>query len=266
METKPVQDFERPAYPTRREVLAGAASFALLSLAGFNFAFAESEVGKISVAPIFNHGDGRGATGCVAVSPPVFLSEEEALQIVKEELAKHGVKLTAGPVLKDLKIAPRETQQIGDDEKTKKVVVDEENAAPLHVTGMDDKKSIAVEFVGYDNYRKLGGVSPYEITKVDREGHLTGSSGCSVSVYNFKEAAEYVAAEAKKQGKDRVFLGVFYDPLPIPPKPQPHKKDETVDRKAEREKREKQLKEQSEKDLRQQAKDFAAWLKEQKAI
>ena len=40
------------------------------------------------VAPIFQHGEGRGATGCIVMSPPVFLSEEEALLVVREELGK----------------------------------------------------------------------------------------------------------------------------------------------------------------------------------
>ena len=31
--------------------------------------------------------------------------------------------------------------------------------------------------------------------------------------YDFKEVAEYVAAQVKKQGKGRVFFGVFYDPV-----------------------------------------------------
>ena len=45
------------------------------------------------VAPLFERGDGRGAAGCVVVAPPVFMSEEEALTIVGEELAKYGVRL-----------------------------------------------------------------------------------------------------------------------------------------------------------------------------
>ena len=45
------------------------------------------------VAPIFQHGEGRGATGCIVMSPPVFLSEEEALQVIREEMAAKGVQL-----------------------------------------------------------------------------------------------------------------------------------------------------------------------------
>ena len=37
--------------------------------------------------------DGRGAFGCVAVDPPAFLSENEALNLIEQEFAKAGVKL-----------------------------------------------------------------------------------------------------------------------------------------------------------------------------
>ena len=99
MEPKPVRHSEQPAFPTRREVLAGAATFAVVNLTGCSFVFAEPEAAKTTVAPIFEHGDGRGATGCVVVSPPVFLSEEEGMQILREELAKHGVHLKTGGTL-----------------------------------------------------------------------------------------------------------------------------------------------------------------------
>jgi hypothetical protein len=271
MEVKPVQHVEQPGYPTRRELLAGAMSFALLSLTKCSFVFAESEEGKIKVAPIFKHGEGRGATGCVVVSPPAFLSEEEALQIVKEELAKHGVKLAAGPVLKDLTIAPRHIQQVEQDKKTRKIVLDEAHAAPLHVTGMDEKKSIAIEFVCRSNYKKLGGVDPdNHISVVDRDGHDSGMTVLStVKSYDFKDAAEYVAGQVKKQGKHQVFFGVFYNSWPEMPRPDRSKNGEETDWKAELEaweKRNSEGKKESEKLLRQQAQDFVAWLKEQKAI
>jgi hypothetical protein len=265
MEVKPVKHVEQPAYPTRREVLAGTVSFALLCLTKCSFVFAESEEGKIKVAPIFKHGEGRGATGCVVVSPPAFLSEEEALQIVEEELAKHGVKLAAGPVLKDLTIAPRHIQQVEDDEKSQTIVPDEKDAAPLRVTGMDEKKSIAVKFISWYNYEKLGGIDSNSITIVRRDGYL-GFRSCTVRRYDFKDTAEYVAGQMKKQGKDEVYFGVFYDPMPRLPSPPPRKKDEKIDWKTEREKRKKEMKKESEKLLRQQAQDFVAWLKEQKAI
>jgi len=48
------------------------------------------------VAPILQKAmdeDGRGAFGCVAVDPPVILSENEALNLIEQEFAKAGVKL-----------------------------------------------------------------------------------------------------------------------------------------------------------------------------
>ncbi len=42
-------------------------------------------------APIFMHGDGRGAAGCVVIAPPVFISEDEARTIIKEQFEKFGI-------------------------------------------------------------------------------------------------------------------------------------------------------------------------------
>jgi hypothetical protein len=44
------------------------------------------------VAPIFEHGNGRGSFGCVSVAPPSFLSEEEAFQAIQEEAKLYGIE------------------------------------------------------------------------------------------------------------------------------------------------------------------------------
>ena len=46
------------------------------------------------VAPVFEHGDGRGVTGSILTTPPVFLTEEEGLQVLRDELAEVGVELS----------------------------------------------------------------------------------------------------------------------------------------------------------------------------
>jgi hypothetical protein len=43
------------------------------------------------VAPLFQHGDGRGSFGCRAVNPPVFLSESEARQVIMDEAKRAGI-------------------------------------------------------------------------------------------------------------------------------------------------------------------------------
>ena len=272
MDPKPIEHSRPPAYPTRREVLGGAASLVLIKLTGASAFAAEAEVGGVNVAPIFAHGEGRGVTGCVVVSPPAFLSEEEALQVVREELAKHGVRLASGPVLKDLPIAPRHKRQIREDEKSEKTVQDESGAAPIRITGMDETRSIAIEFICLENYKKLGGVDSHSAEIVDRDGHKRGFRLSSVQEYDFQDAAQYVATEIRRKAQQRLYVGVFYDPMSrtlrlrkvrkssedpaqTPADPQSARKQARDDAAAE-----------SRKLLRQQAQDFVVWLKEQKAI
>jgi hypothetical protein len=252
MEPKPVERNEQPAYPTRREVIAGAATFALANLAGCSFVFAEPEKGQITVAPIFEHGKGRGVTGCVAVSPPSFLSEEEGMQILREELAKHGIKLKAGGTLEGVRVPQRTTirewvdKGNGQRESKESVAEVSTRTKPLKLDGMDSENRIAVEFVSEHDY-------------FDRGGAFSAST---VQRYDFKDVAEYLAAQVKKQGKDRVFFGVFYDPSPNSSDDEPSEGNKRADRDTAGEK----PTEKGKKLLRKQAQDFVAWLKEQKAI
>jgi hypothetical protein len=255
MEAKPVRDCGRPAYPTRREVLAGAASFALFSLTGCGVSSWKPEKGKIVVAPIFEHGEGRGAEGCVVISPPVFLSEEEAMQVVREELAKQGIQLKAGGTVEAVRIPSRtltfETvKKDGKEEYEKRTVVVPGQATPLKLDGFDSAKAIQVVFISEKDVDDLGG--PFSIGTVD--------------CYDLKEDAKYVAEHMAKLDNGRVFFGVFYDPLCEASKGKPTKADERLDWKSEWEERKKRSKEESLKQLRRQAQDFVGWLKEQKAI
>ena len=122
MKSKPVRKYAGPKYPTRTEVaarpgllqrhqppawrnlpeLTGAVGlFLLADTARLAAADNPAKDGKTKspsqavavVAPIFQHGEGRGATGCIVMSPPVFLSEEEALQVIRQEMAAKGVQL-----------------------------------------------------------------------------------------------------------------------------------------------------------------------------
>ena len=70
------------------------------------------------VAPVFLHGEGRGATGCIVVSPPAFLSEEEALQVIREQLNAAGVELTQFNVeFKAVEIPQRSTKWPGQSDR-----------------------------------------------------------------------------------------------------------------------------------------------------
>lgn len=57
------------------------------------------------VAPIFEHGSGRGSFGCDSVAPPSFISEEEAFQVVEEEAKNYGISFEKpGKELKNIKL------------------------------------------------------------------------------------------------------------------------------------------------------------------
>ncbi len=122
MKSKPVRKYASPKYPTRPEVaaqpdllrrhlppawrkwpeLTGAVGLFLLAdparLSAAEGSTKDSQASAQSkavaiVAPVFQHGEGRGATGCIVMAPPVFLSEEEALQVIRKEMAANGVQL-----------------------------------------------------------------------------------------------------------------------------------------------------------------------------
>ena len=257
METKPVRDVREPAYPTRREVLAGAASFVLLTVFGGECASAAGKKKGTIVAPIFEHGEGRGATGCIVISPPVFLSEEEGMQIIGEELAKHGIRLKGGSTLKEVRIPPRivdyKIVKKGDGRSDFKESVVEVpgQAKPLELDGMDPDKKIAVEFVSEKDYFVLGGPA----------------SGSSVQGYRFVDVAKLVAEAVEKQSKDRLFFGVFYDPVTsVSRRFVPSKHGEDFDWRTELNERIARGREDSRKLLCKQAEDFVGWLKKQKVI
>lgn len=185
MEPKPVQQSRSPAYPTRREVLAGAATFALAHVAGNWRLWAATEAGVTIVAPIFEHGKGRGLTGCIVVSPPVFLSEEEAMQIVREELGKHGIQLKEAPPFRDVLIPRRIKERDavikadGKVERIEKTIEDPRNAKPLKPDGIDPNKRIAVSYLSEQagdpfGQRRIPARSPNTTSRTPRHSWQTG--------------------------------------------------------------------------------------------
>jgi hypothetical protein len=279
MDAKPAKDTREPAYPTRREVLAGAASFVLVSLSGGSAALAVDKEAGVSVAPIFEHGTGRGATGCVVLVPPAFLSEEEGMQVIREVLAKHGVTLKSSAVLQGVVVPQRFLKgwaegRFGQDD-AKQVLESRKRAKPLGLDGIDPEKKVAVVFVSKQSYYERGGVqesySSRALEDSDRDAddlagltqwyHSSTSQG-----YNFKEAAEFVAAQVKKQGEESVCLGLFYDPMWEPRPATDEKGNGVQELRRALEQTAESRKDDSKKLLGQQTQDFVGWLKKQKVI
>lgn len=74
----------------------------------------ESNKESFTIAPIFIHGDGRGAFGCIMINAPRYISEKDALELIYNEFKNHGIKLEykkekvskqglyAGPIVSNL--------------------------------------------------------------------------------------------------------------------------------------------------------------------
>jgi len=222
MNTRSVRKYAGPKYPTRLEIaacpgllqrhqppawlqwpeLTGAVGLFLLADAT-RLAAADNppkddqtpvQAAAVAiVAPIFQHGEGRGATGCIVMAPPVFLSEEEALKIIREEMAAKGVQLLAdtAPLAGVTESNPRKRRDAG---------------VPRLFTAdaADPKKHVVVEFVSQMD-------APWWDWAREKDEGKTGLN--RVGSYDLPITAEYLAARVKRQATDKLYFGTFYDPL-----------------------------------------------------
>ena len=129
------------------------------------------------VAPLFDHGEGRGAIGCVVVNPPVFLSEDEALQVIGEEMRHARLEM--------------------EDEESTLQDVRMGWWSRLSVVRVKCTPQIGVVFAGRYNYSAFG-------------GEVFG--GGTAQGYDIKGAASLVARKVREHGHG-IYLGTFYDPL-----------------------------------------------------
>lgn len=185
----------------------------------------------INVAPLFQHGDGRGAFGCVMVAPPVFLSEEDALSVVNEVAKEYGLEFTVtdGPELSNV-LQPNIdlTPDMGEDSAGKTKGLDK--VINLKADFAEASHDIAIEYVSVDDIKEWA-----------------GPSGATVDEYDTKEAADQLC-DALEQAVPADYgfytMGVLYDPCEYSDNSKPGSVEQ----------------------LKAQAKDFFEWLKTQGVI
>lgn len=142
---------------------------------------------SVKIAPIFAHGEGSGSTGCVVMSPPVFISENEAKELIFKRLKKEGF---------NLKIENTDTIQF----KSKQIDQIKEYPEINFVIKMDAYDSLlnfAIIYVSKEDYKNF----------VDIENW----SRWSVKSYQTKKAAELIRNGFIENGKTNAV--VFYEPL-----------------------------------------------------
>jgi hypothetical protein len=165
----------------------------------------------VYVAPIFPHGDGVGAFGCIITNPPAYLSEEDARYIIEEELMKEGIVFDRKNVKIDEIIFSPQTDDdpfnTDDSEQGEKKParprygwMSEEKPDTLALDGYSSGLNLAYEFVSGDEYNKM----------------CRDDSHSTVHVYSTVEASEVLRDRLKSIGKMNAV--VFYDPLYSPAK------------------------------------------------
>jgi len=187
-----------------------------------NVADAVRAIPVTRVAPILEDAlanDGKGSFGCMAVSAPVFLSENEAMDLIRAELEKAGLALQPGVSVDGLQV-PTTSEKIRE-EKKKKIEnamkksrdVYKETWDKLHIANLvegsytfdlgTEDKSVVVKFFRTEDYDQW------------RDNHLFGK--WSVESFNLSWLASHAsdAFKARTNGNP-VVIGLFFDPLTYP--------------------------------------------------
>ena len=151
-----------------------------------------------SIAPIFIHGKGIGLTGEDIPVPHVFLSENEAREIIDNELEKINVIFDKTDIEMKTIIIEKKMITLNKEEYLKGRLVSKEEVI--------DKKNLIMD--RYCTEYNLG----YEfISKEDYDDYKKKEYKSSIQGFDLKIIAEYLNNKLKEQ--DDVNAVVFYDPL-----------------------------------------------------
>jgi hypothetical protein len=196
------------AWLGRREIAGALGAFLAVGAAGCRPTPAEPEnIGELArlpgggpaiVAPVFQHGEGRGrsrsAMACIAIASPVYLTEAEALIVIAEELRKAGLNMSGQLVKLDEVIITGHEWKTGYEWVSgRRGDAYLEFKEPLRTDLADLQRSVAVEFISYDDFDPLGGN--------DREG----------ASMDFVAVATAVDDEVRRQARG-LYFAAFYDP------------------------------------------------------
>lgn len=156
---------------------------------------------KVKIAPIFVHGDGTGGVGCVAMNPPVFISEADAKRIIEDELKKSGVEIDR-----------RKYRVEGIQIKKEHLFIDEEQQRKHQANILNTMNDhIPVDMEGFNSKYNLGYeyISTEDYDKVVVKHYMSTARG-----WNTKGIAEKVQDTLEKN--DKINAVVFYEPLNSP--------------------------------------------------
>ena len=260
MDVKPVKKYDGPDYPAKwvldqhpelprlipKRWQNNPASLAtlgalILLMAGCRNASAADQSSTARVAPIFQHGDGRGAFGCKVINPPVFLSEDEGRQIVIDEAKRAGIRFT-----EDVKAVSNVRLPVTDmfnhryDKSGNPLPPSVTKVGTLKLDGTDTKRNLSFEFVSERDFKDM-----------ESDDHMIWSSVQSYDLQGLAKGVRNGLARIKPDGH----IGVFYDPVRLDTSRSGSKKINALT-----------SEKSAEETLRQQVRDFIKWLKAEGVI
>jgi len=194
----------------------------------------ETQNETIKVAPIFSHGKGSGEVGCMVMSPPVFISESEAKEIIIEAFRKENITI--------------------DTVDCPKISFKAEAIADIYFDGVE-RKEIADVTLTMDCMNKEHNIVIEYISDIDFLKFHSSQGGYDTRFFlDNKKAAKLTREALVKEGKYNA--GVFYDPIP-----------KYLDIECfNLEKRYLNTKKEAKNMLESQVQDFIDWLKTEKII
>lgn len=150
---------------------------------------------EISVAPVFIHGDGMGGGGCVSVAPAVFLSENEALEIIEQEFEKSGLALKRKNIITDAKCKIGIKKTVNDG--TKNTIKTDSIETNVVLSLYNTELNLGVNFFGSQSSSIFDDINeqPYYL-----------------SAWSFDAKKAALKAREIMNNYGKINYGVFYDP------------------------------------------------------
>jgi len=193
--------------------------------------------------------------GCEVINPPVFLSEDEARQVIQEEAKRAGITFAAdGGQIEGVKVPVTDSQAFLQELKT-------DDSRAVSRRGPRTKvQDLAID--GRDAKRKIG----YEfVSEADFKAWEEPSGASTLYDYDVRQAATALReglAERKAEG----VYAVFYDPAIGYQDAEQQMKNPLAAGEARWKAIPAQAKIMASGELRKQVRDFIAWLKAQGVI
>jgi len=272
MKVMPIRRYKEPRFPTRaildahpellrlvpkrwraNPVVLTALAATIMIISGCrSVASGKGSPAAVSrVAPIFQHGEGRGAFGCQAVNPPVFLSEDEARQVITQEAKKAGISFAPDINTKSVRV-PTTDRYESLWARPPRPAYRQSHRALLTFDGTDERRAVSYEYVSESDFKAWEGKHKGLVSLAYDIGTLDAAKRLQESLSRTRLTGTYA---------------VFYDPLATP------KENEiwrghlsTPEWDARLKPREEQGMQLAREELRKQVRDFIAWLKAQGVI